>query len=96
LASDRIARRLELPGVLVLDVKRGSAAATAGLKPTHRTPRGEIVLGDVITAVDVTPVRATTDLLLAFDKYKVGQSAHLTILRGNQELKIGVELEATE
>jgi S1-C subfamily serine protease len=96
LASDRIARRLELPGVLVLDVKRGSAAATAGLKPTRRTSRGEIVLGDIITAIDVTPVRATTDLLLALEKYSVGQRASLTILRGNQELKIGLELEATD
>ncbi len=44
LASDRIARRLELPGVLVLDVKRGSTAATAGLRPTRRTARGKSCL----------------------------------------------------
>lgn len=96
LASDRIAERFDLPGVLILDVAPRSTAAAAGLRPTRRTVDGQIVLGDIIIALDETPIKSTNDLLLAFEKYKVGDRVTLTVIRERQERQIEVELEPTD
>lgn len=96
LASDRIAGRLGLPGVLILDVGEQSTAERAGLRPTRRTRAGEIVLGDIITAIGEYSVESTNDLLLAFEKFEVGERASLTIIRDGEELRVSVELETIE
>ncbi len=96
LASDRIARRLQLEGALVLDVEPKSAAAVAGLRPTRRTTRGAVLLGDLITAIEDMSVRSTQDLLLGLEKYKVGQKVTLTVMRDGHPLQLAVQLEATE
>jgi S1-C subfamily serine protease len=95
MASDRVTERFNLPGVLILDVTPRSTAAQAGLRPTRRTQYGEFVPGDIITAIDHTSVNSTYDLLLAFEKYKVGDRATLTVIREGRKTKIQVELEAT-
>jgi S1-C subfamily serine protease len=96
LASDRITRRLQLEGVLVLDVESGSQAAAAGFRPTRRTARGDIVLGDLITAIDNVPIRAPHELLLALEKYKIGQKVTFTVTRNGHPEQLAVPLEATE
>jgi S1-C subfamily serine protease len=96
LASDRITRRLQLEGVLVLDVEPGSQAAAAGLRPTRRTPRGDILLGDLITAIDNVPIRAPHEFLLALEKYKVGQKVTFTVTRDGHPVQLAVPLEPTE
>lgn len=95
-ASDRVAERLRIRGVLVLDVGPNSTAAEAGLQPTRRTPLGEIILGDIIVAIDDRPIRSTNDLLLAFEKYEVGQEVTLTVLRNQSQQKIRVKLEQAD
>jgi S1-C subfamily serine protease len=95
-ASDRVAERLRIRGVLVLDVGPNSTAAEAGLQPTRRTPFGEIILGDIIVAIDDRPIKSTNDLLLAFEKYEVGQEVTLTVLRNQSQQKIRVKLEQAD
>ena len=46
LASDRIARRLEINGLLVIGVQPGSSADKAGIRETRQV-RGKIILGDI-------------------------------------------------
>jgi S1-C subfamily serine protease len=96
LASDRLAERFGLPGVLILEVSPRSKAAAAGLRPTRRTPFGEILLGDIIVAIDDTPIAGTNDLLLALENYEVGNRVTLTLIRDRQKIKSEVELEATD
>jgi S1-C subfamily serine protease len=96
IASDRLAERLELPGVLILDVAPRSTAAAAGLRPTRRTAYGQLILGDIVVAIDDTAINSPNDLLLAFEQYKIGDRATLTVIRGRQKTKIEVELEATD
>ncbi len=95
-AADSVARRLKLPGVLVLDVTLNSSAAQAGLRPTRRTPLGEIVLGDIITALDDIPIERTNDLLLAFEKHKVGDQVILTVVRAGKTIKLPIALESLD
>lgn len=95
-ASDRVTQRAELPGVLILDVDRRSTAAAAGLKNTYRDGYGQMVLGDIIVQIDDIPIQSTKDLLLAFEKYRVGDEVTLTVIRGNKKEKVTVELESAD
>jgi S1-C subfamily serine protease len=88
--------RFGLPGVLILDVSPRSTAAAAGLRPTRRTAYGELIPGDLVVAIDDAPIDSTEDFLLAFEKYKIGDRATLTVIRGRKRTKIEVELEATD
>lgn len=96
MASDQLAQRLGIEGVLILDVPIDGNAARAGLRPTRRTQYGEILLGDIITAIENTPVKSTNDLLLALENYNVGDVVPLTIIRERQQLIVNIQLEATE
>jgi len=95
-ADEQLADRLGVTGVLVVDVVRGSGAAKAGLRPTKRDGAGRILLGDVITAVDGRRVESPNDLFLALEKYRVGDSVNLTLLREGKTVQTKVALEAMQ
>lgn len=94
IATDQITKQYKIPGVLILDVDPDSSAAKAGLRPTRRTPTGQVIPGDVITAIDAIPIQTTNELLLAFEKYKVGDSVTLTVIRDGEKVKVPAVLEA--
>jgi S1-C subfamily serine protease len=94
LVSDEQARRLGIEGVLVMDVRPGSGAQRAGVRPTRRDEAGRIVLGDVIVSVDGQPVTNAEDLRTALEKRQVGQSAKVTVQRGSARVELNIELQA--
>ncbi len=84
-------------GVLVSTVTEGSPAARAGLRGGSRTVnfRGaEVQLGgDIITAIDGTPLRSFDELLSYLVSYcSPGQTVTLTVVRGSQTLEVPVTL----
>ncbi|CAN6239720.1 unnamed protein product [Urochloa humidicola] len=93
-APDPIAYQLNVRnGALILKVPGGSAAAKAGLAPTGRGFAGNIVLGDIIVAVDGKPVKGKSDLLRVLDDYGVGDQVTLTVRRGAETLEVTLPLE---
>ncbi len=94
IADDAAAERLELPGVLIIQVEPQSGAAAAGLRGTRRTPRGRLILGDIIVAVASDSVTSSNDLLNALEKHRVGDSVEIEIIRGNKRLRVPVRLQA--
>lgn len=95
IADDHVVRRLGLDrGVLILSVEPGSAAATAGLRPTTRNRRGRIILGDVIVGIDGEPVQDNNDLYRILDRHGVGDTLELTIRRNGDEITVNVRLQA--
>jgi S1-C subfamily serine protease len=94
LVEDQIARRFGIDGVLILDVVPQSVAARAGLRPTRQDPAGRVRLGDVITAINGTPVHNDNDLFAALDQYQVGDTVTLTIQREGQPQRLSVTLQA--
>lgn len=92
-ASERIARELGLDGALVIDVKPGGAAEKAGLRPTRRDAAGRLRLGDVIVAVDASPVKDSDDLARWLEGRAVGETVEITILRDGERLKLRVGLQ---
>jgi len=66
-------------GAYVYAIEPGSCAEKAGLE-----------LGDIITAVDETEIRGSSDLRMAKKDYRAGDSAVLTVYREGQYLEIGI------
>jgi S1-C subfamily serine protease len=90
-----LGRALNLPrGVVILDVGRGSPAARAGLEAFRRERNGEIVQGDVITAIDGEPVATLDELLEQLERRAPGDSVSLTLWRAGQTRKQAVTLGA--
>ena len=93
-AADAQARQLGLPGVLVIDVTPGSAAAKAGVRGTARSDfDGALVLGDVIVAVGAAKTAAVEDLLAAVEEREPGDAVELTILRDGRQRTVKVTLQ---
>jgi len=96
IASDSVAQRLGLSGVLIIGVRAGSGAELAGLRPTMEAPDGQIVLGDVIVAVEgkATPTnRALVDVLAA---YQVGETVKVTVERDGKREVVPVTLQVVD
>lgn len=94
MASDRLAKRIGIEGILVLDVAPSSQAEAAGLRATRRTRRGEILLGDIIVGLDDERITSTNELLLAFENYGVGDTVQLDVIRDRKRIQLRVTLEA--
>ncbi|MCB9537724.1 MAG: trypsin-like peptidase domain-containing protein [Myxococcales bacterium] len=93
-ASDAIARRLRLEGLLVLSVDPDGPAADVGLVGTRRDPRGRLLLGDVLRQLDDRPLRSADDLLLALEQHDPGATVRLVVERAGALRTVQVTLEA--
>src|SRR5262249_48810753 len=79
----RLVRYYDLPketGVIVLSAESNSPAQRAGLRE-----------GDVIVALDGQPVAGVDDLHRVLSDVRTGATSELTILRGTDRLKVGIQ-----
>jgi len=96
-AEDQLARKVGVDeGTLVIKVMPDSAAARAGIRGTRRDESGQIVLGDVIVAVNGQAVAHGKDLASFLERYKVGDTVTLTIVRAGERSDVRVTLQAAE
>jgi S1-C subfamily serine protease len=80
-------------GVYVVGVMAGSPAEKAGLVQSGRDNQKEATMGgDIITAIDGTPVTRVEDLLSYFNGKKPGDKVTLSVQRGDQQISVPVEL----
>ena len=84
LASDQWTRRYGIEGVAIVRVLRGLPAANSGLVGARRDYRGNIALGDVITAIEDDTIRTQDDYATALEKYQVGDQISITTRRGEE------------
>jgi len=70
------------PGLKVIDIVKGSSAATAGLQT-----------GDILLRFDDEPLKDSFDLIYAVGQKKAGDRSVLTVLRDNDEQTIEVVLQ---
>jgi S1-C subfamily serine protease len=90
-------RALNLPkGVALIQVVPGGPAARAGLQPFRRGNRGEVLAGDVITAVNDEPVADLDDMLTQFERRQPGETVTLTVWRAGQTRQASVALSGPE
>lgn len=97
-APPEVHRALNLPrGVAVVQVGNNSPAMRAGLQPFRRgSQRGEIIAGDVITAVNGEPVNTLDDMLTLLERYQPGETVTLTLWRGGQTRRQAVQLGSSD
>ena len=95
IANDRIAGRLDIEGILLINIQPGSAAEEAGLRGTSRIG-DDIVLGDIIETVNNERVSSYDDLRNEFDKHRVGDEVTLGIVRDERRINVRVRLEQVE
>ena len=79
-------------GVVINQVSRDGPAEKAGLRGLRRLPGGRVILGDMLVGVGERPVRDFDDLYNALDRYKVGDTVDISVLRGGKVLKTPIKL----
>ena len=78
--SPSVARYYDMvQGVYISYVEEGSCSETAGLIP-----------GDIIVAIDGTPISTTSELVKAVREYRAGDSVELTIWRSKEIMTVTV------
>ena len=92
-ANQRLVQELGLDGVLILRVEPGSSADKAGLRGTQQV-RGGLILGDIILGINKIGIKDYNHLRDEVEKYKVGDTVTLTLLRDNNQVNVDVVLEA--
>ncbi|MDY6992709.1 MAG: trypsin-like peptidase domain-containing protein [Pseudomonadota bacterium] len=92
--NQRLTQELGVEGVLVLKVTPGSAAEAAGLRGTQIDRYGNVIPGDVILALEDTPVQSVAELLTQLDEYAVGEQVSLRIWRQGKEQIVHTLLQA--
>lgn len=93
-ARQSIVERLGFEGALVIEVYRGSAAERAGIQPTVRNRSGAIRLGDIIIAINRDKIKGYSDVVLALEKYKPGETVKITVLRDEKEVSLDLKLDS--
>ena len=90
-------QQLKLPkGVALVQVGNGSPAAKAGLLPFRRGAKGEVLGGDVITAINDEAVAGFDDMLTLLERHQPGDSVTLTLWRAGTVRKQTVTLGSSE
>ena len=95
LANRSLTGELGLEGVLVLKVLPGTSAEQAGLRGTTQVGDG-LVLGDIILAVNGRKVTDYDSLRDEVERYEVGETVALTLLRDDATAEVNVRLEALQ
>jgi len=83
-------------GLVVSDVTDGSPADDAGVQGAQSIERGAPRGGDVLLAIDGTPLAETVDLTAALERLSPGDEVDLTVLRDGRRITLEAELGRRE
>lgn len=84
-----------ITGAVVLNVVKDSPAESAGIIGTKADNNGNIILGDIIIAVNNDPITTNSDLYLALEKYKAGDEVNVRVKRDDREVMVPIRLKAS-
>ena len=74
----------------------GGPASAAGIQPFRRARNGDIVPGDIVTAIAGHPVATLDELLDELEKHQPGDTIAVTVIRGGKPLEVKLRLAAGE
>lgn len=89
--ADYYRRTQGIEGVIVLDVVEGGDLEQQGMRGLTRSTRGWLI-GDVITAIDGTPIRNEDDLVTVLERHRAGDLVNLVTRRDNSNQEYRVRL----
>jgi len=79
-------RGIRLPvseGLLILQVDPSGSAAAAGLRGLEESTDGDLIVGDIITAIDGEKMADQNDLYKILDKHQFGDVLQVEVVRSN-------------
>lgn len=79
-------------GLLVRAVVPNGAAQRAGLRGLQQDSSGGIVFGDIITAIDGTPLNSMDDLYRFLDKKQINDTVQLELFRDGKRQNLPLKL----
>ncbi len=94
--SEQLTRSAGMKGVLFRYVSPGSGAERAGLRPTEVTQDGSVEVGDLIVAVDGTPIESPDDLTRILDRHEANDRVTVTVERNGRRKDVPVTLKPLE
>lgn len=86
---------LSLPlekGLLVRSVLAGSSTQLAGIRGLSRDADGDVVLGDIVTAIDGEKLSDLDDLYRYLDKKQIGDTVQVELYRNGKTMTVPVKL----
>lgn len=95
-APDHWAQQLGIEGVPILRVNLDSPASQAGLQGAKQNAWGQISLGDVIVAIDDTPIANDDQLQAALEQHKPGDKVVVSLMRQGKLIQRKLNLAAPE
>src|SRR2546423_917105 len=79
-------------GTMIWQVQPGGPAANAGLRGLVQTEDGDVVMGDIIVALDGEKISNNDDLYRALDKHHVGDTVQVEVVRNERHMTVPVRL----
>jgi S1-C subfamily serine protease len=95
LSVEQLSGQVELPvksGLLVRSALTGGALANSGIRGLSQDADGDVVLGDIITAVDGEKMKDLDDLYRYLDKKQIGDTVKAEIFRDGKIMTVPVKL----
>lgn len=92
LLPPQYAQNWGIEGAMITGLAPNGSAKLAGLRPLEQTRNGDIVFGDIITAIDGQPIKSNNDLFLVLEKYNAGDKVEITFIRDENQKKISLIL----
>lgn len=92
LLPTQYAKSWNITGAMIVSIAENSGAAKAGLKALQQTRDGDIIYGDIITAVNDKPIKDFDDLYLALEKFSAGDIVKVDYTRNGEKRTTNIEL----
>jgi S1-C subfamily serine protease len=96
LLSEQVAQRLGISGAIIAAIIPGGPAHKAGLRGTARDPRGRLLLGDVIVALNGEKITNADTLLRQLEGLRAGDRVAIDYLRGDTRASVTLRLGPPE
>jgi S1-C subfamily serine protease len=81
-----------MDGLVVMQVVPGSPAEAAGLRGLQQDDYGQVLLGDIIVAIDGQAVKSQEELMRALERHQFGAEVEVEVLRGRRSETLTVRL----
>lgn len=94
LMPDHVAARTGVKGVAVYAVYENTPAAKAGMEGLKMNNRRELIIGDIITAVNSIPVETIEELQAVLDPREPGDEVQLKVERDGKTREVKLKLVA--
>lgn len=92
--SSTVVRKLNVKGVLILEVEPRSPAAQAGVRGSRLLRDGSVIPGDVLQAIDGVPVDSASAIDKVLDGKRIGDRVVLTLWREGKAVQVAIVLAA--